>query len=847
MFNFKKYVSAADLSSKVSPEDIPGRTIQEKAAFISEYLDREIGEKLASGEITIDVAYKLLAETKVANVPQQFEFLERYRSNITNLIQSACSIKSSLDQTGLSRDQISELVIKKLLERVNQVFIPELIELSRTNKRNTPEATEILSKLPDYQDPDQIASIKSWISREVQKEIKEIIDEFLDIKTRAMKIPNFDEKDLVVMLTSTPGEALKILFPDRRKMSKEPLPSKFTDPNVIRDVEGMNDEVQKLTRKTNTKGDTGWTRVLALSGKMNEEEMSKWKTLIDHPVVFNLYEIVKNAGILSAGMTGSGTEEPVKVREAGFRSPELRMKYRNFFKPWLDPSTGLPFVSESEMRYIQEKFNGADPSQIGWDVDRRMDFIKRSQTDARIKYTQQRLYECIINGYDGPGLNKLIKSSDYCLDEAGLAIQYYFKNICGGNLNRFIGDLRDIGLSEHYESISDQSMKADPNYEGLRLITRSNEEAKIIQILRNEFHIDAVPYQVLIPVPTDCPTNVNNFDVDFMVYVDVLEYVDPVTFEPKIKTKVMFVGEYYGFNSSENRTIIDRGRPWVDPDGNIFTPEPKRSVQTGEIIKKFSPVLPGNKVGEKDIYDLKTLWKKRTYEAISHIVGTDSLSFDDNDIKPPYFSIAQQLDDKDIIYTFSGCESSNFCKAKKMIDNSAAFELRENLNNPEFHRIHINDDKKKCIRAIDSAILHYKMQNALKQAKNEFAGKRGFDRKTLADHKEYFDSLKQNIANALRIIASPNSSRESRISAQQMIEHNQNEMITLENSPLLGFKRRFDEILTEDKHVSRLKQFEELKSAIESGAIPASLERLRNYLIEIDEGIFGFVPDPEKL
>jgi hypothetical protein len=182
-----------------------------------------------------------------------------------------------------------------------------------------------------------------------------------------------------------------------------------------------------------------------------------------------------------------------------------------------------------------------------------------------------------------------------------------------------------------------------------------------------------------------------------------------------------------------------------------------------------------------------------------------------------------------------------------MIDNSVAFELKENLNNPEFHRVHINDDKKKCIRAIDSAILHYKMQNALKQAKNEFAGKSGFDRKTLADHKEYFDNLKLNIANALRIITSPNSSRETRISAQKMIEHNQNEMISLENSPLLAFKRRFDEILTEEKHVVRLGQFEELKSLIESGAIPANLEQLRNYLIEIDEGIFGFVPDPEEL
>ena len=91
-------------------------------------------------------------------------------------------------------------------------------------------------------------------------------------------------------------------------------------------------------------------------------------------------------------------------------------------------------------------------------------------------------------------------------------------------------------------------MEVDPNYEGLRLITRSKEEAKIIQILRKEFGIDAIPYQVLVPVPTDCPTNSNNFDIDFMIYVDVLEYIDPVTFLPVIKSKVMFVGEYFGFN-----------------------------------------------------------------------------------------------------------------------------------------------------------------------------------------------------------------------------------------------------------------------------------------------------------
>jgi hypothetical protein len=844
MFNFKKHVSAADLSSKVSPEDIPGKTIQEKAAYISEFLDREIGEKLAAGDIDIDAAYKLLAETKVTGVPQQFDFLEKYRTNITNLIQSACTIKSQLEQTGLDKNQVSEIIIKKLLERVNQVFIPELIELSRTGKRNTPEATEILGRLPDYQDPDQIASIKTWISKEIQKEINEILDEYKEIRSRALQIPSFDDNDLAVMITNTPVEALKILFPDRRKGSKQPLPSKFTDPVAVRDVEGINDEVQKLVRKTNVKGDSGWTKILALSGKMGEEEISRWQKLIEHPVKFNLYDILNNAGLL----VEVKSESPVVIRESGFRNPELRNNYYRIFFPTNDPSTGLPFLSESEMRYIDENFPGQDPKNIPFDTDQRMNFIKRSQFTLKMQYARNRLYEFIQDGYDGPGLGKLIHSDSLALDQAGLAIQFYFRSICKGELGRFRSDLREIGLLDLYQALASTTHVADPSYEALGLTTRSTQEAKIIKILRDDFGIDAIPYQVLVPIPTDCPTNANNFDIDFMVYVDVLDYIDPVTFQPKIKTKIMFVGEFFGYDSDAEKLIEDRGKPWVDPDGNIFTPPSKISKQTGEVMKAYEPIVPGAKVREGNIYQLKTLWKKRTYSTLAHIVGTEALSFDEEDLRIPFNSIAQKLDEKNIIYSFSGCSpTNNFCKAKKMIDNSVNFELKENLNNPEYHKMIVNDERRKCIRAIDSAILHYKLQNALKQAKKEFIGKAGFDRATIKEHHDYVESIRHNIDNASRIIASPNTSAEQKMSAQGMIEANQRDLATLENSPLKVFKARVDEILSEKEHASKIQQFEQIRDAIESGSMAADLNELRKLLLEIDEGIFGFVPDPEKL
>ena len=132
------------------------------------------------------------------------------------------------------------------------------------------------------------------------------------------------------------------------------------------------------------------------------------------------------------------------------------------------------------------------------------------------------------------------------------------------------------------------------------------------------------------------------------------------------------------------------------------------------------------------------------------------------------------------------------------------------------------------------------------QSLQEFAGKSGFDRKTIKEHHDYFSDIKNNIENALKIIASPNSSMEARMSAQRMVEHNQNEMRTLENSPLIGFKRRVDAILQDSDNAFKIKQFEELRDRSENGTFNASLIELRAYLLEIDEGIFGFVPDPDK-
>ena len=107
--------------------------------------------------------------------------------------------------------------------------------------------------------------------------------------------------------------------------------------------------------------------------------------------------------------------------------------------------------------------------------------------------------------------------------------------------------------------------------------------------------------------------------------------------------------------------------------------------------------------------------------------------------------------------------------------------------------------------------------------------------------------LSHEIYNEPCLSFAKNASAEQKMSAQMMIEANQRDLITLENSPLKIFKSRIDEILAEREHATKLQHFEELRSAIESGRLSADLGQLRTLLVEIDEGIFGFVPDTEKL
>ena len=113
-------------------------------------------------------------------------------------------------------------------------------------------------------------------------------------------------------------------------------------------------------------------------------------------------------------------------------------------------------------------------------------------------------------------------------------------------------------------------------------------------------------------------------------------------------------------------------------------------------------------------------------------------------------------------------------------------------------------------------------------------------------HKEYMDSLRTNVQNALRILASNKASMQDKLAAQQAIERNQAEMRSLEYSPLYTFKQRYEELLKEPQIAGTLNQLNQLREAILSEDVEPTLSNVRGLMLQIDEGIFGFVPNPDQ-
>lgn len=835
MFNHKKHVYSVDLRQETLKKMFGTTNPRELATYISENIDQELGDALMNGEISVDDVYKMLGDVS-PSVPFKagYEFLDEYRANISDMLGMISNIATMADPSGLSRDQISGMIVQKLLSRVNEVFVPKLIELNKVKARSLSK----IQGLELYSDPGQQESIKNFIQREIKTKKEEVVKAFMLLLREAMSL-GVTEDQVMILVRNTLPNAKKML------------------PPIEGALKTVADKVAKLKVETSTQSNKNeWLSILAKEfyGKFNIENQEQWGYLVPEPISWNLATIVESVGY----DVNSLPDLDVKENRINFRSSEVQNQYYSYFYPAFDQN-GLPWMSQEDFDFV--KFES--PEYFSPDMDLRMlevrdpeiNRIKIKQYEKKKNYALLKLSELLQSDYNGRNILRIFESDSIIpSDDTGIKLSFYFRSslpgMCAKRVDKFITDLERIGAEETIESLrSKQEKRPDSNYVEFNFKFLSDEEGDVVNKLRYEYGLDAIPYPVTVPCPVDCPTNTNSFTLDFLVAADVFEAVGRDG-KPIVRTKVMFSGEFYAYKSDLSRIVeLQPGKPWITPDGDIL--EPGMNKRTGEI---YDPVVEGNRVKEKHIYQLRTMWKKRTYSVIANMLGTDYLSFynlqDD--------AIMNELDSKNIIYDSPHCKTTKrpifgvekeFCYAKKqimMLNNNLPEQEKqytEVFENPNYIAEYVDDEKKKCIRIIDSAIMSIKISEGVKQIKKDFIGREGgYDRKSLQLQHEYI----RNLYRKRELIAS--RAKSGRLDPEDFEEQNyiNTELVELKNSPMSQFKIALEQYLQTGMIKQKIDQLSILKEKIISDEVPADLSRLKIKLDEIDAGIFGYYEIPKS-
>lgn len=851
MFNFKKHKIAADLSQKISPQTIPGRTLDEKVAYISEYLDRSIGEQFANGQISEAEVYQLVAD-KAIETEEKFSFLEQYRSNIERLRKLAGDLLRAEGATQ-PEDEIIDKIITKLLARTNSVFIPQLIKLHRVKSRTY----ELVEPLLSYEKPEEIATIRNFISSEVTLRRNEIREEFVNIF-----------KDL-----GLPYE-----------LSKEQM--SFIFDNNMEEIQklGLNDEqlatinkrIKDLKQKTvmMSSNQRIWNRILEMHSTIPDRE--KWESLIPESlrITWSLDSILRYyefpIGVKSRVERKISTEKDKQASE-----------FDSYFFPETD-EYGNPLNDPiSQRQYALSKLkicvlNGYDDEKI-FDAIGLRRIARGPAAIGRKKKT-----EIVDEEVKEPGQDEedaeLIEEPEEIREPYGRRIKHWFNNFvtietgktavsATTQLAAFRKDLRDAGLSGTAEILGQAYEKAEDNrYQDFDLKFLSAEEMNICNVLRNDYKLDPIPFPVKIPCPLDNPTSSNRFEIDFLLPCDVLvgfELVEGVnkntgeiTFinKPIIEHRVMFIGEYFGIRWTTPHPIEDNGREWCTPSGNV----PVFNYTSAKAKIKQVIISVGRFCRDLEFYKLKSSWKIFTTEIIGDLVGTRTLSFDRQDLI--YTSrLMKKLDAQGIIYKHKDCASKK--------DTCWAFkQIVENADNVDDYDMYFNDDminerfdniRERSLNIIDCAIVNVLLSEGLFLAKDTYTDPngRGFNRQTMREHQQIYGTIDSNVE-YLQSIGFKNeenlqglrqferklaeSSAKTRKQEQfDMANQMREDIRTFKKSPLQGFKDHFDKITSTGVIGEKIKNLRELRRLVESGKISPNFNELRSMIQSISPELLG--------
>ena len=264
-----------------------------------------------------------------------------------------------------------------------------------------------------------------------------------------------------------------------------------------------------------------------------------------------------------------------------------------------------------------------------------------------------RLQAIIESGFmDGNGLG-LITNEGARADDFNTfserVLFWVYRTYCGKSKPEFAALLSKIGFDHLIEKVYKEQAIPDPDYQGMGLNFRSAEEKLIVEVMRREFGLQAVSYPLEIPVPQGCPTNSQMFVVDFLIPCDVLVGLNEDG-HPQIERQVVFVGEYFGFDSNKELEIPE-GEVWTLPDGSVArTTKGDSNMELRGGVKTT--------VGEK--YRVRTEWKKMVETAVAELTGNKALHLSKRDLQDTSRrNLMSQLDALSIIYQSNRCPADD--------------------------------------------------------------------------------------------------------------------------------------------------------------------------------------------
>ena len=271
----------------------------------------------------------------------------------------------------------------------------------------------------------------------------------------------------------------------------------------------------------------------------------------------------------------------------------------------------------------------------------------------------------------------------------------------------------------------------------------------------------------------------------------------------------------------------------------------------------------------KQVYDLRTQWKKRTYEVIGHLIGTDTLMFTDKHVEFPW-RIGQELDEKNIVYYSKYCSGDaipdeNSSEKRKWNANEGKFvsksdkKLKERcyglrmlqMRDRKLHELYASSDYRQnvydnpiemCVRLVDCNIAKVKIDEGIRQVKSEFTGMGGFDGPTMKAHMDYRDGLIVRKNEIDRILSGAVSiSRDKRIQLDDEREEIKKELLDYRNSPLASFKTRLEEVISQGAIQQKIQALEQINTELRSGEFTPNLAQLRVRIADIDKGILPYI------